>query len=206
MSTQVVVEIIKILPSIIWIVFGATALGLFYLPIRENLLPRLQTFKAWGIETSFIKEVLDKAAENNLTGDEQSRTALTRRAERLAQIAAGAKILLVNDEPSDMSYVMDILEKMKIAVTIATDTKTALNLLKENQFDVVISDMRRGGSQNEGIAFLSEAIKLGINRPTIFTVGDYDPSRGTPAYAFGITNRVDDLLNYVFDVLERTRG
>ena len=54
--------------------------------------------------------------------------------------------------------------------------------------------------------FLSRSIELGVNRPTIFTVGNYDPSRGTPPYAFAITNRIDDLINYVFDALERTHG
>jgi hypothetical protein len=46
----------------------------------------------------------------------------------------------------------------------------------------------------------------GLHKPTVFTVGQYDPDRGTPPYAFGITNQIDELLNLLFDVLERVRG
>jgi hypothetical protein len=45
-----------------------------------------------------------------------------------------------------------------------------------------------------------------FRQPVVFTVGAYDPSRGTPPYAFGITNRVDELLNLLFDAIERVRG
>jgi hypothetical protein len=45
-----------------------------------------------------------------------------------------------------------------------------------------------------------------MHHPVIFTVGRYEPDRGTPGHAFGITSRVDEMLNLVFDALERVRG
>jgi hypothetical protein len=66
--------------------------------------------------------------------------------------------------------------------------------------------MRRGTIVDAGTKLLDESRRRSVAVPTIFTVGDYDPKRGTPAFAFGITNRVDELLNLVFDVLERVRG
>jgi hypothetical protein len=42
--------------------------------------------------------------------------------------------------------------------------------------------------------------------PVIFTVGRFNPALGTPPFAFGITNKVDECLNLLFDALERTIG
>ena len=44
-----------------------------------------------------------------------------------------------------------------------------------------------------------------IHRPTILMVGQHKPERGVPPYAVGVTNRVDELLNLIFDVVERRR-
>jgi CheY-like chemotaxis protein len=206
MSEEIIVALIQLIPPILWVSVILCGLLLFYNPIRANLIPRLTEFKAFGIEASFIKGALDRAAKKVPAGDEQSRGAVARRAERSAEIIAGARILLVNDVPEEMSNVIEILKSLKVVVDISTDTEAALALLKRVHFDAVVSDMNRAGVPNEGILFLNRAIELHINRPTIFTVGQYDPDRGTPAHAFAITNRVDDLLHYIFDVLERSRG
>jgi DNA-binding NtrC family response regulator len=89
---------------------------------------------------------------------------------------------------------------------VATTSDEAMSLFGQNQFNVVVSDMRRGPTPDEGMRFLNRMRLNGINLPTIFTVGQYEPGRGTPAHAFGITNRVDELLNLLFDVFERARG
>lgn len=156
--------------------------------------------------TKAVKEQLDRTAEKQPVGTEQSRNQVARRAERLSSIINGSRILLVNDIPSQMSNVIRILESVGISVMIASSTSQALSLLSANSFDLVISDMRRGNVPDEGLRFLREMRDRGLHRPTILTVGQYDPDRGTPPYAFGITNRVDNLLNLTFDVLERVRG
>jgi hypothetical protein len=66
--------------------------------------------------------------------------------------------------------------------------------------------MARGNVPDEGLQLLQQMKDKALYCPVIFTVGLYDPSRGTPPYAFGITNRVDELLNLTFDILERVRG
>jgi hypothetical protein len=42
--------------------------------------------------------------------------------------------------------------------------------------------------------------------PVILTLLRFDPARGTPPFAFGITNRIDEMLNLVCDALARERG
>lgn len=54
-----------------------------------------------------------------------------------------------------------------------------------------------------GIRFLADMGKQGLHRPTVFYASAIDWDRGTPPYAFGITNRVDHLLHYVMDIAER---
>jgi CheY-like chemotaxis protein len=112
----------------------------------------------------------------------------------------------VNDQPEDMEVPIQLFEEIGINVRIAASSEEALSLLKAEPFDVVVSDMARDSIQDEGLRFLDAARKAGVYRPTIFTVGRYQPDRGTPPYAFGITNRVDELLNLVIDIVERVKG
>ena len=119
---------------------------------------------------------------------------------------AGARILLVNDVPSEMSHVVALLQGLNLHVDIVKSSDAALSRLVAEPYEVIISDMARDGVDDEGIRFLTRMRTANLNCRTILTVGRYQPERGTPAYAFGITNRVDELLNLVFDVLERVRG
>jgi hypothetical protein len=66
--------------------------------------------------------------------------------------------------------------------------------------------MRREDVPDEGLRLLQKMREQGLYRPLIFTVGQYEPSRGTPPYAFGITNRIDEMFNLTFDILGRKRG
>jgi DNA-binding NtrC family response regulator len=99
-----------------------------------------------------------------------------------------------------------VLDSLRVKVDVATSTAEALDKLPRNAYDGVISDMRRGNDETAGLELLGEVIQQGSSVPFVFTVGAYDPSKGIPPYAFGITNRVDELMNLVFDILERRRG
>ena len=113
---------------------------------------------------------------------------------------------MVNDVPDEMKHVVSILAELGVEVDIATTSDDAVLRLRDGAYNLIISDMRRGTLADEGLRFLERTRREKIYLPTIFTVGQYQPDRGTPPYAFGITNRVDELLNLVFDVLERVRG
>lgn len=153
-----------------------------------------------------VKGKLDQASESVPAGRESERTQAARRAERIASLIQGARILLVNDVPQEMSYVVSLLKSLKLSVTTTTSTEHALAELHGPTFNVVISDMRRNGDDGAGLTLLQDMRSSRITTPVIFTVGRYQPERGVPGGAFGITNRVDEVLNLVFDVLERTRG
>lgn len=153
-----------------------------------------------------VKSELVQAAKGEAAITERILDQVSSRAERLSPIIGGARVLLVNDVPREMAHVIQILRDLAVEVEVATDSSLALNMLSTASFDAVVSDMARDGVGDEGLRFLKTMRQRGFHHPTIFTVGRYEPDRGTPAYAFGITNRVDDLLNYLFDIFERVRG
>jgi CheY-like chemotaxis protein len=206
MDQSITAQLIGVIPTFLWVVLIIVAILLFRDKIQARLLPRITGLKAFGIEATFVKEQLERAAEAAPAGSASDRDQVSRRAERLAALVEDSHLLLVNDIPAEMFYVIQILEGLHINVDVAMSTKEALDALTRRPYDVVISDMRRGDVTDAGIRFINESRSRGVYRPTILSVGLFDPSLGTPAYAYGITNRVDELLNLVFDVLERVRG
>lgn len=206
MPKEIIIELIKIIPSILWVIFLAIIVLVFLKPIKNVLIPQLSEIKAFGIEAKFIKEELAKAARKNPEVKETALNQVTRRAQRIASIIQGSRLLLVNDIPEEMINIQRILQSLGVIVDVARTTTSALNMLANTEYDVIISDMSRDGVPDEGLRFLHESIKRSLYRPRIFTVATFDPSRGVPAYTFGITNRVDEMLNLIFDVLERTKG
>ena len=156
--------------------------------------------------TRKVKEGLESIPAGDRLSTQQGRDQVSRRAARLHKLIRGARILLVNDVPSEMQHVIAILRELGVNVEVVTATEEALSRLHQHAYDVIVSDMRRGTSVDEGLKFLTRMRQDDIHHPTIFTVGGYQPDRGTPPYAFGITDRVDELLNLLFDAIERKRG
>jgi CheY-like chemotaxis protein len=153
-----------------------------------------------------VKDELEKLPSKYSVSTPEGRDQIARRAARLGQVLDGTRILLVNDIPDEMSGVVKLLERLHCEVDIARSSEEALARLGGKSYELVISDMARDGVDDEGLRFLARMREQGVPVRTVFTVGQYRPERGVPAYAFGITNRVDELLNLVFDVVERERG
>jgi CheY-like chemotaxis protein len=153
-----------------------------------------------------VKEELETIPASERVSTLRGRDQVSRRAVRVQNLIQGARVLLVNDVPSEMRHVVSILLQLGVEVEGVTSSEDAVLRLRGGAYDVIISDMRRGASADEGLRFLDWIRREQLYVPTIFTVGQYDPGRGTPAHAFGITNRVDELLNLLFDALERARG
>jgi hypothetical protein len=213
MSMDVKIELIKLIPTILWITLITGIVIAFYKPIKRQLIPRMSGFKAFGVEATFVQLQLDAAAreaaarkEPEVAGSPSERSRVSSRAQRLSSIIKGAHILLINDNPEEMRYVTQILEGLQALVDVVRTTDETLANMHRRVYDVVISDMRRDDVQDEGQRFLNETVRQGIEQRTIFSVGQLDGDKGVPPHAFGITNRVDELLHLVFDALERVRG
>jgi CheY-like chemotaxis protein len=129
-----------------------------------------------------------------------------RRSHRVGSIFHDARILWVDDHPHYNIYESEVLRSFGVKVDFAQSTSEGISRLRQRKYDLVISDMEREGISNEGLKFLDEMRKQHFYLRTIFYVGGVDLSKGTPPYAFGITDNPDDLLHFVIDILERERG
>jgi CheY-like chemotaxis protein len=128
-----------------------------------------------------------------------------RRVELVRPVLEGARMLWVDDNPENSLYERAMFKSMGISIELATSTSAALAALQRGAFDVLVSDMERGWNPRAGLQLVEGLGDLGNNPGVVFYIARLDRSRGTPAGAFGITNRPDELIHYVLDVLERER-
>lgn len=207
MRSELMVELVRLIPSVLWILFVAILIGIFYRPIRYELLPRMSGFSAFGVEVTLIREELDRAIEDQeVQVSKNDRVQVLRRAQRVASVLRGAQVLWVDDNPDNNNYERGVLQSLGIVVDLARSTDKALAMLRSKKYDAVISDMERDGVEDEGQRFVSKMLEQELYRWTTFYVAGFDPSRGVPSYVHGMTNRPDHLLHNVMDILERERS
>jgi len=206
MTPEVAIEIIKIIPGILWFIFVVILVIRLYGPIKTELLPHLRELKVLGVEATFIREELEKATRKQETEiSQEARSKVERRLHRDIPLLRKMRVLWVDDNPDNITYESRILRSVGVHVDVVTSTEQALSMLSQNGYDLVISDIARDGVLDEGLRFLSEMRRRGLYHPIVFYAGAIDWDRGTPPYAFGITNRVDHLLHYVMDIAEREK-
>lgn len=80
-----------------------------------------------------------------------------------------AKILVVDDERSIRNTLKEILEFENYEVEVAADGPSAVNLLKNKNFDVIFSDIKM--PQMDGIELLTEIRSSGIEVPVVMISG-----------------------------------
>jgi CheY-like chemotaxis protein len=130
-----------------------------------------------------------------------------RRAARSLPALSGARMLWIDDVPENVEPVVRTLERLGARVDHAHSTEEALGLLlKDADYAVILSDIYRGRDANAGVTALPALRDAAPDVPVVFFVADYDPERGVPRGAAGITNRVDELLQLVVDAVEGRRG
>ncbi len=205
-------ELVKLIPSILWFFLVVVLFVLFYRPIRDELLPNLIGFKLMGVEFSFIKDSIDAALE--LAGKSpqwkikvppRDKERVLNRAKQHRKIFRDAQILWVDDHPENNINEQRMFRGLKAEMDIARSTGEALDMLRNHLYDLVVSDMARGDEATAGLRFLEQFRKETKTTPVIFYVGVFEPERGVPAQAFGITNRPDELLHLTLDALERRK-
>lgn len=132
-------------------------------------------------------------------------SSVLKRASLVSSAVEGAQILWVDDNPGNNIYERMVLKTMGINADVAVSTDEALLMLSMDDYDVVISDMERGGNHQAGLQLLHSMREHGLLAQVVFYIGGADEKQGTPPGAFGITCYPDDLLHYVLDILERQR-
>ncbi len=97
---------------------------------------------------------------------------------------AAFKILFVEDEPILRRATAKIMSSLGAVVTTANDGLEGLARLKEDDFDIIVSDIAMPNMN--GLEFLRAARNINFNKPFIFLTGYSGPEFEKEAIAFGI--------------------
>jgi CheY-like chemotaxis protein len=193
---------IETLPSLLWVALAAAALALFYRPLKRDIIPNLRSVTLpGGIELGIGERVRAAARERKVPLSESDTSRIVRRLERSAPVLTGSRILWVDDEPAGNINEAMTLGTFGAALEFATTNREAQSRLAREHFDLVITDWARGDNEPDAGKHLVE--KTGGRPPTILYVGRERPK---PARAFALTTQPHELLHYVLDALERSRG
>jgi len=215
-------SVLKALPTICVIGFLIYLLVKYGDVLRTNLaLMNLSAIKAFGVELKFAegslqhlqKPLAEVAAELNKSGgkkfflDDEEKDQIFRRAAVVYPLLHDRRILWVDDHPSYNILQRNFLQSLGIRVDCAQDNKTAYDLLElqklnETPYDLVISDYRRDDEPEDGFKLLENMRKRKFEQQIIYFVGK---RRDKPEDAFELTTSSAELLNSVFDVLERSK-
>jgi hypothetical protein len=205
---------VPLIPSMLWIVLAVVALLIFYAPLSA-LVTRSTKLKLGGaIE---LEAKLDRAAKSlppelRKPPSNSRQASLARQWQDLPDLGRPYRVLVAHDEFRIARQIQTAFGALAFQTDVAICPGQIELMLRQFAYDVVVSDIKwdhcttSGSLPQDGIAFLKYAHDSGFVRPTVFFIADYDPSRGTPAYAAGITNNWYDALGYVFAVLSKAEA
>ena len=172
----------------------------------------------------FAESKLNEAASKedgapSLSGDAAKRSVIDRM-QTHAALLEGARVLWVDDHPENNSPLVELLREFGTVVDTPRSNAEALALLSGSRYDVVISDVARDNegedSDLKGVEFARAVFDHWGRRVLLFTAR-FDPARVPGASeerrlelvsevqqtVFARTNRADELLHYMLDLLER---
>ena len=127
-------------------------------------------------------------------------------APRLLRKAGRTVVLWVDDRPENQTYERQALEALGMRIVQVTDTDSALRTVEKQKIDVIISDMSRPPDDRAGYTLLDALRQRGNETPFIIysSSGSVEHRQEARARgAFGSTNRVTELYEYVLSALAR---
>lgn len=199
------IELIKVSPGLIAAGIAVGVLIVYRTEMRA-LFGRMTAFKALGIEASFASKTLDDAiAQQKVAVSADDRTGALKRLRSVAPLLRDTRLLWVDDNPSSTRNERALLEGLGVRITTVTTSAEAERELRDHLYLLVITDLQREGKALEGLEFVGRTVASKTYVWTIAYVGSDQWGRPRPAHLFGITNRPDQLMHLVCDVVERER-
>ncbi len=209
---NVLLELVKITPSVLWFALIVILIIRFYHPFRQDILPKIKMFEAAGVKFTLVRDSIDaaiKLAEKSpqwkVDVSEKDKRSAEQRARANISVFKGSFILWVDDHPENNLNERKMFKALGADIDVALNTEDAIRVLENGEYDLVFSDMARGDDEQAGLDFLKQLREKKNTIPVIFYVGVIDPDKCAPDCSFGITNRPDELLHYTLDVLERKK-
>lgn len=198
----ILIALIGIAPSVLWVLLVIGVVATFHRPIRDQLLPRLGGINVLGVEATFIRERMDRAIKRrDQKVSEDDRGRVLRRVCKAAGVVQGAAVVWMDADPRDTVEERAMLRFSGVSLDLARSPEEALALLQEGDHDAVIARAPVAAA----LALATGMEQRGAGRPLILYAGSAARGVGTPPGAFAVTDRPDELLHYLTDVLERSR-
>lgn len=221
-----VAELLKGAAALLWVVLGLGALLVLrgILASREGSLTKFGIGPG-GVTMEFAAKKIDQAvqaadeATRSAVGDAAKRSVLDR-LRRNADLLARARILWVDDHPENNSHIVELLQRFGATVETPRSNAEAIALLGGARYDVIITDVARDhegpGSDLKGVELAEEVFER-WSRPVLLFTARFDPATlpgkssderlelvaRLQRSVFARTNRFDEALHYVLDMLER---
>jgi CheY-like chemotaxis protein len=111
---------------------------------------------------------------------------------------------VVDDRPENNTFERGAFEAIGVNFSIALSTEQALNLVRNNTFSAIISDMGRREGREEGYKLLETLRSQGSNTPFFIYAGSNLPEHKRMAAergAQGSTNDPQELIQMVMKVI-----
>lgn len=172
--------------------------GLFSLLTEVKSQP--QQFNGYLAVTDDVGKAEQK---QRVTMSDTQKDVLMDRMARVKELRIPFQLLWIDDHPEWSQSEIHLVQSLGVTVTIVESSQDARNALEAGKYDLVVSDINREGNTKAGVDFLSQIAGSLLYRPFIFYVGQLNQQRGTPPFAFGITNWPNELLHLIMDVMER---
>ncbi len=193
-----------ITPHVIWLLFIVFFLRWIGRDRILHFLDRLQKVKIGEVEVE-LRQALREAAEKRQ--EAVPTIAIGRAARRLikcAYLISRARILWIDDNPDNNASEIALFEDVGGEVDTTISTEEAKVMLSRARYDLILSDIGRGEEATAGIDFAKELARNPKSPPVIiYTV---KAEKTLPEGTFGITDRPDELVHLVLDLLARKRG
>jgi CheY-like chemotaxis protein len=116
----------------------------------------------------------------------------------------GARLLWIDDLPDNNRIEIKLLESAGARVDIQVTSAGAQSAISQVTYDVILSDVDREGDNTAGLKFAAELAQTRNSPPVIFYTGV--AQKPVPPFAFGITDRPDELVHLILDLLARARS
>jgi CheY-like chemotaxis protein len=114
------------------------------------------------------------------------------------------RLLWVDDNPENNTFVRQAFETAGLQVTIALSTQEAFEELSKRKFGVIISDMGRREGKQEGYVLLERLRGGGNHVPLFFYAGSNDPAHKLETQkrgGQGCTNNAQELFELVMKAI-----
>jgi CheY-like chemotaxis protein len=225
-TIRVIDAITKLVGIIIWPAVLLFVVVRFGAPLREFIANMAEiSLKGAGFEASAKRKQAEAvaaltAANISRPGEGNPVENATTSAREAAQVVADvvtprvirnarqARVLWVDDNPYNNIHERQSLEALGVTFVLAATTDEAIEKLKRQHFEAIISDMGRPPDPRAGYTLLDQLRASGDRTPFIIYAGSRSPEHQIEARkhdAIGCTNRPSELFEMVLSVVGRGR-